>query len=128
MTALSFYHSLVALTPDSSEPVTLNFAQGARFALSREQILSRPVSYYEALLETVSGDIDPIAGYWLEYMWYDVFHPEDTQESTGAPCAIPRDEETLSRADMIEELQARMGMTEFARGSAMQEWRSSRPT
>jgi len=111
MMALQYYRTLVAQTPVSRKPVTLSFAQGARFAVSRKQILSRPLAYYEALLDTVSGDIDPIAGYWLEYMWYDVFHPEAIQETTGVMCDVPVDEETLSRADMIEELQLRMGMT-----------------
>jgi len=47
----------------------LFFAQGARFAASRERIQQRPKEYYEHLLELVSEDSDPCANYFNEWVW-----------------------------------------------------------
>merc|ERR1719341_1630691 len=66
---------------DSLESIVLGFAQGGRFAVSRDRIRSRPVSFYQDLLQAVSTEQNPIEGYFLEAMWYDVFHPEKPQAS-----------------------------------------------
>ncbi|CAE8583790.1 unnamed protein product [Polarella glacialis] len=42
--------------------VTISFAQGARFAVSRARIQSRPEADYERLLDTLSHDLDPYSG------------------------------------------------------------------
>jgi len=66
---------------DSLESIILGFAQGGRFAVSRDRVHSRPVSFYQDLLQAVSKEQNPIEGYFLEAMWYDVFHPEKPQAS-----------------------------------------------
>ena len=87
MPALDFYNTFVV--PDcSAESVQLNFAQGARFAVGRERIRSRPREYYQKLLSTLSHNEDPIAGYWMEYMWADVFRGDEaTQCAMGPRCS-----------------------------------------
>ena len=46
--------------------------QGAQFALSRRAIRSRPRSFYRALLDELVH-IDPVASYYLELMWWQIF-------------------------------------------------------
>lgn len=46
------------------------FAQGARFAASRERIQQRPRSYYQELLKFVSGDSDSCQNYLNEWAWF----------------------------------------------------------
>merc|ERR1719323_597887 len=89
MSMLEFYHRFIAGDDYTDEPLTLAFAQGARFAVSRERIHSRPREYYAALLEQLSHSAMPMEGYWMEAAWYDVFHPEALQ-SKRPPCDLPR--------------------------------------
>eukprot|EP00466_Bigelowiella_natans_P015623 jgi/Bigna1/127230/aug1.4_g1938 len=72
------------------ESLTVTFANGARFAASKQRIRMRPKSYYEDLLELVSWHTDPIQGFYLEAMWYDVFHPMHPQGLFGALCEVPQ--------------------------------------
>jgi len=89
ITMLEFYHRFIAVNNEyTDEPLTLAFAQGARFAVSRERIHARPREYYAALLEQLSHSIMPMEGYWMEAAWYDVFHPEALQ-SKRLPCTLP---------------------------------------
>ncbi|CAE8636331.1 unnamed protein product [Polarella glacialis] len=53
--------------------VTISFSQGARFAIARAKIQSRPKADYERLLETLSHDADPYSGYFMEWMWSELF-------------------------------------------------------
>jgi len=104
---LSFYHKQVAGTANDGRPLTLGFAQGARFAVSRERIHRRPLEYYQKLLAAVSGEENPLVGFYLEAMWYDVFHPERKQvhqEICELP-TVPRVSPTV--ADMWTALDAR---------------------
>uniref|UniRef100_A0A7S2VPI8 Uncharacterized protein n=1 Tax=Zooxanthella nutricula TaxID=1333877 RepID=A0A7S2VPI8_9DINO len=84
-----FYRRHVAQTvrEGGGQPVTLAFAQGARFAVSRERIRARPREYYSNLLSFVSKQTDPVEGYFIEAMWYDIFHPEAPQ-SKHLPCSL----------------------------------------
>jgi len=80
---LSFYHQHIlqnGVLPAEMKPVTLAFVQGARFAVSAKRILARPVVYYRNLLRLLSQERDPLAGYFVEAMWHDIFHPEAPQE------------------------------------------------
>jgi len=52
---------------------TLYFSQGARFAVSRERIRQRPKAFYQHLLEMVSMDESPCAGFFNEWLWYYIF-------------------------------------------------------
>jgi len=91
-TMLHFYHRFIAGDDDKDEhkeKLTLAFAQGARFAVSRERVHARPREYYAVLLEQLSRSVAPMEGYWMEAAWYDVFHPEALQ-SKRPPCDLPR--------------------------------------
>ena len=68
---------------------TLSFANGGRFAVSRDRILRRPQKYYKNLLRELSKSVNPIEGYYMETMWYDVFHPERLQAEFGPECEMP---------------------------------------
>jgi len=62
----------------------VQYAQGARFALSQETIRARPKAFYTKLLEALSADTDPCANYIMEWAWYYVFAP--TVQTT--PCKL----------------------------------------
>eukprot|EP00899_Mesostigma_viride_P028384 jgi/Mesvir1/8730/Mv02656-RA.1 len=57
------------------------FAQGGTMAVSRDAILRHPKAFYQRALEHVGNSVDPIAGYYLEMMWYYIFEPS-ADEST----------------------------------------------
>eukprot|EP00968_Pinguiococcus_pyrenoidosus_P027595 scaffold7381_cov310-Pinguiococcus_pyrenoidosus.AAC.141 len=86
---LAFYQTYISERREQLDSLVLNFAQGARFAVSREAIHRRPKDYYVRLLDALAQDSDPAAGYWMEFMWYDVFHPEKLQVDAGTPCELP---------------------------------------
>jgi len=56
------------------EPLPSNkmafFAQGARFAASRERIQERPREFYERLLNLTAAEQDPCINYLSEWFWY----------------------------------------------------------
>jgi len=88
---LAFYNDHIlqrAFVPaDVMQPVSLAFAQGARFAVAAERIRSRPRAFYEKLLSLVSHERSPIEGYFIEAMWHDILHPEAPQD-THMPCSL----------------------------------------
>merc|ERR1719454_2708661 len=50
-----------------------SFPQGARFAVSRGTIQRRPKADYERLLTSLSDNEDPYAGYFMEWLWSELF-------------------------------------------------------
>jgi len=46
------------------------YAQGARFAVSRERIRGRPKEYYQRLLNLIDTSADPCYNYFNEWAWY----------------------------------------------------------
>merc|ERR1719162_1494326 len=56
-------------------------AHGAVFSVSRENIRSHPKHFYEGLLAELEGAKDPYQSFFLEHMWWYVFH-----SATAAPC------------------------------------------
>jgi hypothetical protein len=76
-----------------SKSLMVAFPQGGMFAVSRARIHTRPRDYYASLLDQVKGKRDPIQGYWLEALWYDIFHPEALQ-SENPLCKYPPMPET----------------------------------
>ena len=58
---------------EASNLSTLYFPQGARFAVSASQIKKRSVSFYRRLLDLLALDVDPCAGYYMEWTWPVVF-------------------------------------------------------
>lgn len=109
--AMDFYRKFVIESSPQMRPVTLVFAQGARFGLGRDRIRLRPVSYYMQLLFHLTHNIDPIASFYLEWMWYDVFHPDKTQEVVPRcrpPDILPH-EPALDHHLMLKDVRVRFG-------------------
>jgi hypothetical protein len=99
---LEFYHKYIALDENDGKPLTLSFAQGARFAVSRTRIQARPRNYYARLLVALSKRISPQEGYWMEAAWYDVFHPESLQ-SKNPLCTLPVAEDVMTLGPYVAE-------------------------
>jgi hypothetical protein len=78
--------------------VIIPFAQGSRFAVSKEKILSRPKEQYAALLETLSHNEDPYSGYFMEWLWSELFLGSETH------CELPQRKLTTSHADAMNNL------------------------
>merc|ERR1712216_623327 len=74
------------------------FPQGARFAVSREKIQQRPKADYARLLATLSEDEDSYAGYYMEWLWSELFlgHQE--------PCSLPARHAPVSHAQAMSKL------------------------
>ena len=69
-TGTTFWNKFVKLPlPNES---TMFFSQGATFSVTAQQIRTRPLEDYKALLREVSQSADPSAGFFLEWMWYYV--------------------------------------------------------
>lgn len=72
-------------------------AHGAVFSVSRETVRSRPKAFYEALLAELEGSKDPYQAFFLEHMWWYIFHG-----AQAAPCeadlATPESRKSASRS------------------------------
>jgi len=79
---MDFYRKYINPEHTGAE-LTAFFPQGARFAISREMIQRRPKADYEQLLAILSNDEDSYAGYFMEWLWSELFlgHSE--------PCSVP---------------------------------------
>mmetsp|Transcript_100986 Transcript_100986/g.324238 ORF Transcript_100986/g.324238 Transcript_100986/m.324238 type:complete len:624 (-) Transcript_100986:256-2127(-) len=66
------------------------YAQGARFAASRDRIRGRPKEHYEKLLHAMAAHIDPCLGYFVEYFWWYLIGLP-----TGNPCPTEPDDGNL---------------------------------
>ena len=51
----------------------ITFGAGAQFIVSREQILKRPVSFYERIVKLLEYDIDPPEGHDVERFHHLIF-------------------------------------------------------
>jgi hypothetical protein len=100
--ALDFYIKYIEPSHPESESVTLVFPQGGRFAVSRQVIRRRPKSDYEALLALLSKDIDPYAGYYMEWMWPALFVGAQT-----LPCQLPAVHQPVAHAVAMDDLMTR---------------------
>merc|ERR1712054_446974 len=82
----------------NGDEVMAFFPQGARFAVSKETIQRRPKAVYERLLTSLSDNEDPYAGYFMEWLWSELFlgHQE--------PCAVPERAVPISHADAMHSL------------------------
>jgi len=116
---LDFYHTYIALDTNDGRPLTLQYAQGARFAVSRDRIHARPWAYYTRLLMTLSRASRPQEGYWMETVWYDVFYPEYLQ-SNHSICPLPEVNSTLVLGpDVLALIQQEVLNSAVFRGSAV---------
>ena len=70
---LDLEHYWTGYLEEASNLTTLYFPQGARFAVSRDKIRQRPMLFYLRLMELLAQDVDPCAGYLLEWTWPLVF-------------------------------------------------------
>jgi FkbM family methyltransferase len=109
---LEFYHKYIALDANDERPLTLAFAQGARFAVSNERIHIRSRQYYSDLLRQVERISNPVEGFWMEASWYDVFHPDALQTNTRL-CTLPRVPNSygISWTDMTKAVSMAIGQT-----------------
>lgn len=60
--------------PDSK---TVQFSWGGIFSVTKPYILSYSLDYYEQLLQTLSTDINPEEGHFLERAWSYIFNPKN---------------------------------------------------
>ena len=100
--ALDFYIKYIEPSHPKSENVTLVFPQGGRFAVSRKVIRRRPKSDYEALRALLSKDIDPYAGYYIEWMWPAMF-----VGARALPCELPAVHQPMAYAVVMDDLMSR---------------------
>jgi hypothetical protein len=98
-----WYRKFIAQDIDPVLPLTLAFAQGGRFGVSRARIHLRPREFYANLLQQLSTSVNPIEGYWLEASWYDIFHPEKLQ-SKAAACHFPAEPANITMALTVPQL------------------------
>merc|ERR1719163_1104950 len=71
------------INPDIPKDGMVFFAQGARFAVSKERIHQRSREEYMDLLNLVSGAADPCENYLNEWLWYYIMG-----KPQQAPCAV----------------------------------------
>merc|ERR1719271_2253245 len=97
---MDFYRKYINPSHTGDE-VTAFFPQGARFAVSRETIQRRPKADYERLLATLSQHDDSYAGYYMEWLWSELFlgHKQ--------PCQVPMKLAPVSHSDAMHMLTLR---------------------
>jgi hypothetical protein len=94
---LAFYRKYINPL-HTADKVTAFFPQGARFAVSREKVHKRPKSDYERLLTVLSNDEDSYAGYFMEWLWSELFL------GPKQPCVIPEEVTPVSHAEAMQSL------------------------
>merc|ERR1719432_215635 len=102
---MNFYRTYINPAYASNE-VTAFFPQGARFSVSRDMIRRRPKADYERLLAVLSNDLDSYAGYYMEWLWSELFlgHQE--------PCTVPAKAAPVSHAQAMDSLIQRFAKSE----------------
>jgi hypothetical protein len=83
--------------------VQVSFPQGARFAATSDAIRARPRAYYEALLRTVSGDVDPWSGFYLEWAWPSVLQRPRACALPPRTSAVSSFEDAMAEFDALHE-------------------------
>merc|ERR1712228_1079239 len=101
------------------EGVPILFSQGARFAVSREQLLQHPKSYYERLLQVIASEQDPWQSYYYEFLWSRIVAASSDKESLcGSSSYDPG--ALLDRDKAVLEIQ---GSTKKNNGSKETAWK-----
>jgi len=101
---LSFWDAFVQLPRPPAN--IAHFVQGARFAASRERILTRSKAFYTKLLSLVSTEADPCINYLFEWAWYYIIGtPSDFA------CEVSPDEKVQAWEMEERLLQAASGMS-----------------
>mmetsp|Transcript_4379 Transcript_4379/g.10373 ORF Transcript_4379/g.10373 Transcript_4379/m.10373 type:complete len:484 (-) Transcript_4379:105-1556(-) len=88
----TFWGDFVQLPMPASEVV--HYAQGARFAVSRDRVHQRSKAYYQQLLDAVSSDADPCLNYLFEFVWYYIMGTPTT-----APCPFSSDDSAVATVE-----------------------------
>jgi hypothetical protein len=101
---MDFYRKYINPKHSSSE-VIIPFAQGSRFAVAKEKILSHPKKVYEKLLETLSHNEDPYSGYFMEWLWSELLL------GRPAECPLPPHTIATSHSDAMQKLVTRYQRT-----------------
>jgi len=105
---IEFYNKFIANNGTYTE-MSLAYANGGRFAASRERLHAHPKEFYQRIIEQLEWTVNPIQGYYMEAMWYDLFHPEDLQAENGAICAaLEVPVSAMSHRDMVAEARKRI--------------------
>jgi hypothetical protein len=97
MDALDFYQKYIDSSNTERRSLEIAYAQGARFALSRTVIQSQEKHVYERLLAELASNEDPWSGYYMEWMWADLF-----LGAGRAPCNAPKHGTAVSHPEMME--------------------------
>jgi len=97
MDALDFYRKYIDASKTERRSLEISYAQGARFALSRTVIQSQEKHVYERLLAELALNEDPWSGYYMEWMWADLF-----LGAGRAPCNAPTHGTAVSHPEMME--------------------------
>lgn len=87
-------------------PERVMAAHGAAFSVTRDSIRAHPKAFYETLLAELEGSKDPYQAFFLEHLWWYIFHPEATSPC-GADVATPETRKAASRALVQEQQQRR---------------------
>jgi len=69
--------------PDLPIPEHVMVAHSSVFSVSRDNLRQHPKAFYEALLAELEGAKDPYQAFFLEHMWWYLFHPKQ-----AAPCTL----------------------------------------
>jgi len=112
---LVFWDSFVQLPRPQNDIV--HFAQGARFAVSRDRIQQRSKAFYAKLLSALSADVDPCLNYLYEWVWYYIVGTPRT-----SPCTVTEDETAQVLTAKVRMLSA--GMSGVS-GISGPEWNST---
>lgn len=88
--------------PTTPLPERVLAAHGAVFSVSRESIRSHPKHFYEGLLAELEQAKDPYQAFFLEHMWWYIFH-----SASAAPCEADFAPEGATRAAASRQLARR---------------------
>lgn len=103
--------------PDVPMPEMLMFAHSTAQSISRAQVRSHPKAFYENLLAEVSSEKRPYQAYFIEYMWWYIFHGEEKLCPTDLPVSGEQARRTLQDLSGSGE-QARRALDEVSPAAA----------
>merc|ERR1719240_1993627 len=109
-TPMEFYQKFIDSEHKKRDSVNILFSQGARFAVSRETILRRTKEEYAKILATLAVSEDPYAGYYMEWMWSELFNGH--LETCDLPAPLEASQSAASHQDAMDRV-----MYRYAKGT-----------
>jgi len=91
----SFWKRFMGETP---MPERVLAAHSPVFSVSRDRIRSHPKALYEALLAELESSKDPYQAFFLDYMWWYLFHANDAPALCNDDFEAPASRKSASRA------------------------------